>query len=209
VRKPTWNEGSPVLALVLAGLAFLVSGPIAGIILIAVAVALGISFWTPVGYWLGVTKRESDLSVPAHVDTATLVSAPASSESPAETAQAPVAERIYVSQTPRDLVGLFEVQTGILAQKQADVFYGKWMRLSGRVSSIGPWSGYFSQMTFERRWKDPTVFMMFTDQELVESRLSILRHGDSVTVEGKIERIDPVSVQLTHCRLVGDSSSPE
>jgi len=117
----------------------------------------------------------------------------------------PVADRVFVSQTPRELVGLFKHQTAILAQRQADVFYGKWIRLSGRLDTVGAWTGYFSQVTFAQPpGVGTTVFMMFRDREVVENRLSVLRKGAHVTVEGEIERIDSVSVQLTNCELALD-----
>jgi hypothetical protein len=49
---------------------------------------------------------------------------------------------------------------------------------------------------------DVTVFMMFRDRSYVENRLSVLRKRDQITVQGQIERIDPISVQLTSCELV-------
>jgi hypothetical protein len=111
-------------------------------------------------------------------------------------------DRVFVSQTPRELVGLFKRETGILAQKQADVFYGKWMRLSGRLDTITPLSGNSAQVTFAKPLgAGPTVFMMLIDGDYIDE-LSVLKKGTRLTVEGKIERIDPLSVQLTKCRLV-------
>jgi hypothetical protein len=77
------------------------------------------------------------------------------------------------------------------------------MRVSGRVGSVGAWTGYSSQVTF-KQVRDPTVFMMFRDREVVENRLTVLRKGDPITVVGEIERIDPIRAQLTNCELTSD-----
>jgi tRNA_anti-like len=109
------------------------------------------------------------------------------------------------SPDPRELVGLFKRETSVQAQKQADAFYGKWIRVSGVISDVGAWSGFSSQVTIYYRKADLTsfpVFMMFRDREYVENRLATLRKGDTITVQGEIERIDSVSVQLTNCELV-------
>lgn len=112
-------------------------------------------------------------------------------------------DRVFVHRTPRELVGLFKRDTSIQAQKQADAFYGKWLKVSGRLGDVGEWSGYHSQVTFAfTAFSSVTVFMIFRDRAYVENRLSVLKKWDRVTVQGKIERIDILSVQLTNCELV-------
>jgi hypothetical protein len=112
-------------------------------------------------------------------------------------------DRIFVDRKPRELVGLFKRETSVQAQKQAEAFYGKWLKVSGPLGDVGAWTGNFSQVTFAyKTFFDVTVFMMFCDCAYVENRLSVLRKGDRITVQGQIERIDPISVQLTSCELV-------
>jgi hypothetical protein len=112
-------------------------------------------------------------------------------------------DRIFVDRTPRELVRLFKHETSVQAQKQADAFYGKWLKVSGPLGDVGAWSGYCSQVTFAyKTFFEVTVFMMFRDRAYVENRLSVLRKRDRITVQGQIERIDPISVQLTNCELV-------
>jgi hypothetical protein len=92
----------------------------------------------------------------------------------------PAADRVFVPRTPRELVGLFERQTSVQAQKQADAFYGKWFEVSGVISDIGAWHGEsslgFSQVTtyFDIGTERLPVYMMFRDRECVENRLSVL-----------------------------------
>lgn len=113
-------------------------------------------------------------------------------------------ERIFVHRTPRELVGLFKRETSEQAQKQADAFYGKWLKVSGPLGDVGAWTGGFSQVTFGyKTFFDVTVFMMFRDRAYVENRLSLLRKGDRITVQGQIERIDPHQRAVDQLRTGG------
>lgn len=119
-------------------------------------------------------------------------------------------KRIIVDVTPKYLVGLFHKQTDIQAQKLADTFIGKWIKVSGPLGNVGVFTT-FSQVTFVHDpswlWDGSTysfsIYMIFQDRQYVEDRLAVLKTGDQITVLGKINRIDKVSVQLENCELLG------
>jgi len=110
-------------------------------------------------------------------------------------------KRTVVDVTPEYLVGFFHDHTSIQAQKLADAFIGKWMKVSGPIGNVGAFTT-FSQVTFSnRRQIDGIVYMFFRNREYVEDRLSVLKKGDKITVLGQIDRID-YDVQLDNCELV-------
>jgi len=63
VRRPTWDESSPVLAVALAGLAFVLHGPIAGAVLLLLAGIMAVLLWTPLRDYLGVPHAR-EISLP-------------------------------------------------------------------------------------------------------------------------------------------------
>lgn len=160
----------------------------------------------PTTNWAGTVRpRLPDAAQPPLISQAVATVAP-----PATTEPQPERKRVFVNETPEYLTGLFKDRTAIQAQKLADPYYGKWMKVSGPVGSVGSWTGYFVQVTFDRGdllrgymfgEPPPAVFMMFRDESVLD-RLAILEPGDQITVVGSIERIDRTSVQLRDCELV-------
>jgi hypothetical protein len=109
-------------------------------------------------------------------------------------------ERTIVDVTPEYLAGFFDDHTSIQAQKLADAFIGKWLKVSGPLGNVGSFK-YSSQVTFAST-SNVMVYMLFRDRALVEDTLSVLKRGDQITVLGKIDRIEPLDVQLDNCELV-------
>lgn len=63
VRKPSWEETSLVVAFALAGAAFLLHGVVVGVVLLAIAFALGCVLWTPLRSYLGVPTSDRERSI--------------------------------------------------------------------------------------------------------------------------------------------------
>jgi hypothetical protein len=96
----------------------------------------------------------------------------------------------------------------VQAQKLAAPFVGKWMTVSGPLGNVGAWHRTYSQVTFNRPDIDvPTIYMIFRDEAQVD-RLSVLKHGDRMTVRGRIDELDRVRVQLDPCELIAVVVTP-
>jgi hypothetical protein len=109
-------------------------------------------------------------------------------------------ERTIVDVTPEYLAGFFDGHTSIQAQKLADAFIGKWVKVSGPLGNVGSFTT-FSQVTFAST-SNVMVYMLFRNRAFAEDTLSVLKKGDEITVLGKIDRIEPLDVQLDNCELV-------
>lgn len=109
-------------------------------------------------------------------------------------------ERHVVRRTPEELWGLIAGLTDMQAGRVIEPLVGQWMEVAGLVGSVGPWTGTFSQVTFDRKdyhW----IYLMFRDKAWLP-RLSTLKAGDRLMVRGQIERISRLDIQLTDCELV-------
>jgi hypothetical protein len=110
-------------------------------------------------------------------------------------------DRVMVNATPAYLTGLYKGYTKIQADKLAESFVGKWMKLSGPLNDVTNSSGDYVvylenhlfpsgsavAMRFDKSWKD---------------RLSVLKVGDTIGVLGQIKDIDRVIVFLEKCELL-------
>jgi hypothetical protein len=112
------------------------------------------------------------------------------------------ASRHVVDVSPEYLVGLFDQQTSLQAQKLADAFLGKWMLVTGSLGDVAGFGEAGSQMVFATTFPEVTIYMWFHDHEYVEERLAVLTKGTRLTVLGQIDRIRSTDVQLTNCELV-------
>ena len=125
-------------------------------------------------------------------------------------------DRVFVGEsiTPEYLISIFQEHTDIQGARLTEAYLGKWMKVSGPLGNVMSSSPIQAQLTFkrpevpltERTWFYYTdLFMMFKEPWI--DRLTIAKRGDKLTVIGKIERIDGVSVQLENCELVGSDSN--
>ena len=121
-------------------------------------------------------------------------SGPRSTNQPAEA-------RVEVDVTPEFLAGFFKDRLDVQAQNLATPFIGKWLTVSGPIHNVGAWRGTFSQVTFNRPDSNVSLYMMFRAKTTVD-RLSVLKHGDRMTVCGQIAEIDRDRVQLDPCELI-------
>lgn len=110
-------------------------------------------------------------------------------------------ERIFAEVTPKSLIAMFRKHTSAQAQRLLKPYYGQWIRVSGTLGDVGEWTGSNSKVVFQSSFREPAVLMIFTDQDIFDKSLSILRAGTHITVIGQIDRIDSVSVQLTNCEI--------
>jgi hypothetical protein len=119
------------------------------------------------------------------------------------------ASRHVVDVSPEYLVGLFDDQTSLQAQKLADAFLGKWMVVTGALGDLAGFGDAGWQMVFARTFPEVTIYMWFQDREYVEERLAVLTKGTCVTVLGQIDRIRSTDLQLTVCELVPPAPTAE
>ena len=108
-------------------------------------------------------------------------------------------QRIFVTETARDLIKMFNEHTEIRATKLVQPYLGKWLSISGTLgnvsvptktcigASIHDKKGQYVSLTFDRQWGE---------------RLEIMKQGAPVSVIGKIERIQSLYVSLVDCELV-------
>lgn len=110
--------------------------------------------------------------------------------------------RIFVGPdvTPEYLFSLYESYTSIQADKLAAAFIGKWMRISGTLDEVLPVE-QASIVTMER--PDALSFKyvyMYFDNSWTD-RLSMLKHGNPITVVGEISEIGRPLMRLRNREL--------
>jgi hypothetical protein len=111
--------------------------------------------------------------------------------------------RLFTDRSPEDLVGFFSRGlTDMQAQKLFDPFVGKWLRISGPVSTVRP-SGMVS---FADRggWQQEKkgVYLFFDGPEWLD-RLAMLSPGTEISAVGRIDGVSQSTLVLHHCELVG------
>jgi hypothetical protein len=106
-------------------------------------------------------------------------------------------DRKFVSPsvTPEFLLGLFKEQTQVQAARIADLYKGKWIRISCSLHDVSSFYNNKILVTI----KESNVIMIFDN--VWADRLEILRNGDNLTVIGKITNMSNISVRLEHCEL--------
>jgi hypothetical protein len=128
---------------------------------------------------------------------------------PLSSMMTPPDERHFVDVTPDDLIGFFrDDQTSIQSNRAVEPFIGKWMKVEGDLgevlSSFGSDSAQvtFATSIFTGEWgRFKGFYMIFKDKKWVE-RLYCLTKGTHIAVQGQIDRVDKLSVQLNNCELI-------
>jgi len=105
--------------------------------------------------------------------------------------------RIIVAATPEELMQPFreEGRTTLDASVLTERYLNKWLRWSGPVRNVRPDAWVHSNVN-----KYQSISCSF-DSEWNE-RVSMLRPGDIITVEGQIRSIDDSYVTILHCELL-------
>ena len=57
--RPTWDEGAVVVAFLIPAAGYVFGGPVLGVVLLWLAIAVMIALWTPVRGWLGIPPHAS------------------------------------------------------------------------------------------------------------------------------------------------------
>ena len=123
--------------------------------------------------------------------------------------------RLFVpeSANPDVLVALRKDRTSIQSEPLVLPYIGKWIRFTGYVRNVyePTESGVFENKTRKsmvvveygtpQRETNTQVFMQFGEAWL--DRLHMLQKGDSINVEGRIDRILPYEIHLEDCGIFG------
>jgi hypothetical protein len=113
----------------------------------------------------------------------------------------PAPKRIVIDVAPEYLMGFYKDHTDVQADKLAENYIGKWLKLSGKVANVvsssaitKTWhvilaykAGYFMGVDFDNAWAD---------------QISVLKRGDEIRVLGQIEAFDGSRLHLVHCELL-------
>jgi len=120
-------------------------------------------------------------------------------------------ERVFVPPelTPERLFSFYQDNTSIQAAERVKPHIGQWIKVTGTLGNVRPWTGSSSQVTFEpsstpvfeRTWLDyTTIYMYFRDAQKID-RFKILKRGDKITVIGQLQEVDAVDLHLDNCEL--------
>lgn len=113
-------------------------------------------------------------------------------------------DRVFVDVTHEYLIGLFKDKLGIQANKLIAPYIGKWMIVSGKLGDV---LGSDSlQVSFDPMKVNEYLWMYFDSKW--QDRLSVLTPGHEIRVVGRITSVDPISVTLRECELVGTVEDP-
>jgi hypothetical protein len=107
----------------------------------------------------------------------------------------PQSEQIDVDVDVAYLIGFFKGHTAIQASRSVEIFLGKWMTVSGELASVG--TSAPAQVTFA---SNDHLYMYFRDPSEI-ARLALIPKGASITVRGRIEKVNPAWVDLVECQL--------
>ena len=105
---------------------------------------------------------------------------------------------------PEEIMKVLKENTGIQADKLLRPYYGKWMRFSGPLADVSPWTPYakFATVSLSNYSVSTTnVIFYFQNRNVVEGRLAVLRPGTQLTIKGEISDIDPLWIQLNRCEI--------
>ena len=117
-------------------------------------------------------------------------------------------ERIYVSQSPRELMIMVADKTHHEGQRIISPFIGKWGRVEGVFDDLSVYPN-FSALTMKAEQSaniagvsiPATSVVMFYFNKNRE-HLEILRRGAPIIVDGRIKEVSQRSVQFDDCELV-------
>jgi hypothetical protein len=109
--------------------------------------------------------------------------------------------RAFVSLDIGYLRSLFKEHTGIQAAKLVEPYLNKWVRLSGRVASVGEFKS-IAQLTLESQdW----IYFYFSDEKWKEP-LAMLRLHDEIAIVGRIDAMKSGWMDVYDCELSNPSS---
>lgn len=116
-------------------------------------------------------------------------------------------ERIFIDDTPETILKLTDGLTTVQRNKFAEIYIGKWMKVTGPVRNVMPSRKDEKIVTvsfglaksvslrFDRQWSD---------------RVAMLRVKQTISAIGKVKEISVLDIDLVECELisVSQTSSP-
>jgi hypothetical protein len=114
-----------------------------------------------------------------------------------------------VDVTPEELATLYKDHLTAQAERLAEPYIGKWMKISGQLWNLHKSSGGNSILVIRGPGSGfwPILFLNFMPEW--ESRVEVLRRDQNVSVVGKIDRISEDSLHLRDCELLEFSPRPD
>jgi hypothetical protein len=107
----------------------------------------------------------------------------------------PRGERVFVNEDLAYLSSLYRGQTTAQADKLAEIYRGKWMKITGQVDDVTS-----RAMSFAHQRDVPLVIIHFRDDW--QTRFELLKRGDKATVIAKIDEISANHISLVSGELV-------
>lgn len=187
------------MGLLLAGLAT-IAAVVAGASLLATGIA-AVVIGAGGLVTMEVAERRSGQASPATI-AVEADRKPETSSEPKPSSRVLPNGRVVVNVTTDYLRGLFEGRTDVQAQKEVDIWIGKWMPVSGVVDDVQGDESWGFSVTFDDLPFPSKAWMRFNGAWA--GRLSVLKPGDAVTVLGKITAVNGAQVTLEECELVDD-----
>jgi hypothetical protein len=127
------------------------------------------------------------------VGSSRLVSGPVSPG--IRTAPSKPEERVFVTEDVAFLASLYEGRTSVQADRLAEIYYDKWMRLAGEVSDVTS-----NLLSFSHVSDKPLVLVGFNEDWA--TKFEMVKHGDTATVQAKIKLINSTFVIFQDGELV-------
>ena len=95
---------------------------------------------------------------------------------------------------------LYEGNTQVQGNKLASAYFGKWMKVSGRLDDVISAGGKFALVTFLPEPSRPgAIYLEFSDHI---DELALKRRGDQLVVLGQVKTIGERIFTLENCEIV-------
>jgi len=103
--------------------------------------------------------------------------------------------------TPEEMWSYFNNLTDIQAQKLVAPLKGRWIVVSGPLGNVLSEREDRAQLTFKYGTYSKSIYMYFKDKKWIDG-LSVINHGKTIKVLGKIDRVTSVNLDLDNCEIV-------
>jgi hypothetical protein len=105
-------------------------------------------------------------------------------------------DRAFVYEDVLFLASLYKGRTSLQADTLAELYRGKWMKITGEVNDVSE-----DTLSFDHHFPDPYIYVSFNKEW--RPRFEVLKPGDIATVQGRIAEVSGSSVSFEDCELVG------
>ena len=105
----------------------------------------------------------------------------------------------YTIRTPEEILAEFNNRTDLQAEKVVQSYAGQWLRLEGRIYNVYENSGSIVVMLDSEM--APSIHLKFNKERWLRN-LETTTAGDNITAEGKISRIDRMTMVIEHCEVI-------